>query len=445
MRCSRFGPVKNVQLSEMSVAQVVFFDIRSAACAMKILGNGVCKPVASKLCRSVRLSGTIQLESRDVAGVANVSQDESDTSAYTVEFFDARDAERYQKMVTEECLFNQKAPSPMQAPPGLSIDFPPGLELPPSAAFSDRSADSTPKARANDVAAPPGLGLPPLQAGRLMSTFDKDKASPMASTTASTTATPELTFQAPPKVEKKEVQNIPAPPEHVEVRIQGLPNNMLSEMMMRTMLQQAGVSSAVVQIQTKKGKPCGEAIVNLSDPVSALACAKHFHGCKWDVSGTVINAMIRMPLAPLGMPFMQPNLAMGQTAPPAEQPQEKGAAPVGDFRRAAFGPDAPSGLRAHAPAFVPNASKSAKESPVGDFRRAVQRSSKNKSSSGNNNPRMCADAPAFVPAASSRQTRASAEKARASADESMANVASSDASTDVGIVSDDEGVAVVTA
>lgn len=65
------------------------------------------------------------------------------------------------------------------------------------------------------------------------------------------------------------------------VMIHGLPNGLLSEMMMEAMLQQAGIDG-VVSFSTKPGKPCGEARVTFYSQEAAQRCMAHFHGRQWD-------------------------------------------------------------------------------------------------------------------------------------------------------------------
>mmetsp|Transcript_92274 Transcript_92274/g.173890 ORF Transcript_92274/g.173890 Transcript_92274/m.173890 type:complete len:278 (-) Transcript_92274:279-1112(-) len=65
------------------------------------------------------------------------------------------------------------------------------------------------------------------------------------------------------------------------VMIHGLPNGLLSDMMMEAMLQQAGVDG-VANFSTKPGKPCGEAVVSFYSYEGAQRCMTHFHGRQWD-------------------------------------------------------------------------------------------------------------------------------------------------------------------
>jgi hypothetical protein len=72
------------------------------------------------------------------------------------------------------------------------------------------------------------------------------------------------------------------------VRIWGLPNELLTDCMMESILQQSGFSDTVVSFGVEEGKPCGEALVGFSSSRAAVRCAAHFQGCQWDRSGTEV-------------------------------------------------------------------------------------------------------------------------------------------------------------
>eukprot|EP00419_Tripos_fusus_P037652 CAMPEP_0172778894 /NCGR_PEP_ID=MMETSP1074-20121228/202145_1 /TAXON_ID=2916 /ORGANISM="Ceratium fusus, Strain PA161109" /LENGTH=445 /DNA_ID=CAMNT_0013615847 /DNA_START=102 /DNA_END=1440 /DNA_ORIENTATION=- len=75
------------------------------------------------------------------------------------------------------------------------------------------------------------------------------------------------------------------------LRVQeGLPNTILSEPMVLTMLQQAGLLGEVITFSTREGDPCGEAHISFSSVDVALRCVYHFEGCQWDASGTEVTA-----------------------------------------------------------------------------------------------------------------------------------------------------------
>lgn len=69
------------------------------------------------------------------------------------------------------------------------------------------------------------------------------------------------------------------------VRINGLPNNLLTENMMEAMFQQAGLSDAVISAFVEESEPCGRALIGFTSSRAALRCAAHFHGNFWDRSG----------------------------------------------------------------------------------------------------------------------------------------------------------------
>lgn len=72
-----------------------------------------------------------------------------------------------------------------------------------------------------------------------------------------------------------------ATPFYHNVMIHGLPNALLSEMMMEAMMQQAGVDG-VANFSAKLGKACGEAVVSFYSYECAQKCMTHFHGRQWD-------------------------------------------------------------------------------------------------------------------------------------------------------------------
>jgi len=90
----------------------------------------------------------------------------------------------------------------------------------------------------------------------------------------------------------KDVTNMPSSERpQTAIMIQGLPNMLCNDTCFEATLQQAGFQGSVVHWSTKPGKPCGEAIIWLSDIEGAQLCVAHFQGRKWDnASGTVVRA-----------------------------------------------------------------------------------------------------------------------------------------------------------
>jgi hypothetical protein len=183
----------------------------------------------------------VQLDAKDLPGVAGIDREDDDDSAFTVEFFDSRNAERYCKMMEPEKAQKSLLPPGLELPPGL--DMPPGLALLSGAPSGSEATIST-----------------------------------AASSSGSSG------IQSPPS---------PGPAEEVcKVRIRGLPNKMLSEAMVEGMLQQASLESALIGFTVARGEPCGEVLVRLSSIAAAARCERHFKGRRWDASGEVVTAEV---------------------------------------------------------------------------------------------------------------------------------------------------------
>mmetsp|Transcript_57114 Transcript_57114/g.165700 ORF Transcript_57114/g.165700 Transcript_57114/m.165700 type:complete len:299 (+) Transcript_57114:82-978(+) len=112
-RFQRFGEVLSISPlpSELCTVAVVFFDVRSAARAVKALGKSACRPGPQTGERCVRLPADADFEPEDVWAISD-SWEEDD--GYVFEFFDIRIAARYS---------SGSAPpeEPISAPPGLSV------------------------------------------------------------------------------------------------------------------------------------------------------------------------------------------------------------------------------------------------------------------------------------------------------------------------------------
>jgi hypothetical protein len=76
-----------------------------------------------------------------------------------------------------------------------------------------------------------------------------------------------------------------------QVQISGLPNKLLTEVMMEAILEQAGLDN-VSAFTTKTGKPTGSAVVTFSSFEMVERCLRHFHCRQWDPSGTVVGVNI---------------------------------------------------------------------------------------------------------------------------------------------------------
>ncbi|CAE7300037.1 unnamed protein product [Symbiodinium natans] len=101
-----FGEVSRVQRLEKfdTFVQVVFFDVRSAGRAVKAFGAAGCIPGPQVGDRTVMLAGDDQLSTKDFQKISEVCK--SKDGSFFLEFYDVRDAMRYQK-------------AKIQLPPGL--------------------------------------------------------------------------------------------------------------------------------------------------------------------------------------------------------------------------------------------------------------------------------------------------------------------------------------
>jgi hypothetical protein len=78
-----------------------------------------------------------------------------------------------------------------------------------------------------------------------------------------------------------------------ELQISGLPNKLLTEVMLEAVLEQAGVDDDVISIVPRTGKPSGHALVTLSSFEMVERCVRHFNGRQWDPSGAMVRVEIK--------------------------------------------------------------------------------------------------------------------------------------------------------
>eukprot|EP00928_Gymnodinium_smaydae_P023198 TRINITY_DN19234_c0_g2_i1.p1 TRINITY_DN19234_c0_g2~~TRINITY_DN19234_c0_g2_i1.p1 ORF type:complete len:414 (-),score=110.68 TRINITY_DN19234_c0_g2_i1:406-1566(-) len=311
-----FGEVASVSPlpSDPSFVEVIFFDVRAAARAIQAVGSWSCRPAPQVGTFTVRMLGTTAFKVEDFNGVSGVHQDPDDEESFILEFFDMRDAARYQDSL-EEQEFEAETESgegAVEPPPGLAP--PPGFEA--AAASSDSSGSQC-------LSPPPGL------AG------ESTSQDSIGSVNAAAAAQP--TEGA------------------LQVTISGLPNDILSEAMFEAVLQQAGLDGVIVSFTTSKGKSWGKAVVVVSDAFTAEWCANHFRGRRWNSSGTEVIARIS-PVAGAKAPekTAAPGFvgSSGLSAQAAEfQPKNSQETST----KAAGARGAAGTLSAEAPTFVPGA------------------------------------------------------------------------------------------
>jgi hypothetical protein len=82
-----------------------------------------------------------------------------------------------------------------------------------------------------------------------------------------------------------------------QVQLVGLPNEILSDMMFRAVLQQAQLNGSYSSFTTSPGKnlPWGEAVIDLVSDSAAQWCCYHFHGRSWMADGTEVIATLLTP------------------------------------------------------------------------------------------------------------------------------------------------------
>lgn len=75
-----------------------------------------------------------------------------------------------------------------------------------------------------------------------------------------------------------------------QVRVVGLPNELLSDLMFQAVLQQAHLKGLHTGFLTRHGDRCGEAVINFVDESAAEWCVQHFHGRRWAADGRPVEA-----------------------------------------------------------------------------------------------------------------------------------------------------------
>lgn len=279
---------------------VAFYDVRAAAAALLALAPLGCIPGPQSGSRTVELDGTEELNVKECKGISGMTRSKVREGAFTIEFFDIRDAQR--------CRDATKA-SPaavIEAPPGLAQVQQP-LQKEKAAKTAKASKSASPQKvclGAPLLELPPGLPLPPGLEEEVSTAPSTPTPSPMLSSWL--------------------------------VVMTGIPNKLLSKAMLEAMLQQAGLDGMYDGLTIKTGKPASQVSVCFSTPVAAQRCATHFKGCRWDKSGAPVCAEIFAPTAsPQGT--SQTNKGLNATAP-------------------VFQPSFGAGfLSAKAPEFVPSA------------------------------------------------------------------------------------------
>lgn len=77
-----------------------------------------------------------------------------------------------------------------------------------------------------------------------------------------------------------------------KVQISGLPNKLLTEIMMEAILEQAGCDGDVAGLTMRPGKPAGTVVVAFSSIETVEQCVRHFEGRQWDPSGTKVKVNV---------------------------------------------------------------------------------------------------------------------------------------------------------
>eukprot|EP00927_Polykrikos_kofoidii_P040693 TRINITY_DN3473_c0_g2_i1.p1 TRINITY_DN3473_c0_g2~~TRINITY_DN3473_c0_g2_i1.p1 ORF type:complete len:339 (-),score=31.62 TRINITY_DN3473_c0_g2_i1:570-1544(-) len=85
-------------------------------------------------------------------------------------------------------------------------------------------------------------------------------------------------------------------PHHIgksyDVKLSGLPNELLTDSMMSAVLEQAGLEDGLEGFTVFPEQSCGEVIVTLSSLAACDMCVRHFSGCHWHPSGKPVTATI---------------------------------------------------------------------------------------------------------------------------------------------------------
>jgi hypothetical protein len=197
---------------------------------------------------SVRLPESLQLDAEDFCRISAVHPDSFDGGSYIIDFFDQRDALRYLQRAEEmfagamaDQAYDSAAYASMMPEDML---FPPGLEQ-----------------ASEEMPLPPGLDHIPTPFKNEMSALKtKKKKAPQA---------------------KGQV-----------VHIQGLPENLLKEVMISAMMDQAKLDEKVVSIDVHSYKKQGAARITFVSEIAADECVRHCNGQKWNPMGPPVTAFI---------------------------------------------------------------------------------------------------------------------------------------------------------
>lgn len=131
----RFGEIASINLlpyEEQFAIAVVYFDVRAAELACQALGSDACRRAPQAGSRTVRLPGDVQLDVQECNKIASIKLDEQDNCTFVVEFFDIRDALRFQEAGPTTFI---------ASPPGLAPALPPQLA---EAVRPQKAASSSP-------------------------------------------------------------------------------------------------------------------------------------------------------------------------------------------------------------------------------------------------------------------------------------------------------------
>lgn len=254
-----FGEVAHAVVSPSGDwATVAFYDVRHAQAALKALGAFGCIAGPQAGSRWVELAGNAELNIKDCAGISKLSRSEERDNAFTIEFFDIRDA--------QSCRDAQKAY--LVAPPGLGQEAKLAQQQPTVRAKASKAQKSAQQKKAT-VPTPPGLPLPPGLFG-----LEEKEVGSSSSTSATWTAGDEESWQ---------------------VLITGLPNKLLAKAMLEAMLQQAGLHEMYSGLTIQHSRSMSQVSVCFTNPAAAQRCALHFQGCRWDKSGPPVAANVIPP------------------------------------------------------------------------------------------------------------------------------------------------------
>jgi len=161
---------------------------------------------------------------------------------------------------------HQQVSEDLAGPPGLAL--PPGLSA-PSGSARKKAAKRLADLELAAAGYPPGLSPPPG-----LETIDEDVAH-SDSTTVDGNSTE---FTESPAGARESAWD---DSEMYQVQLSGLPNEILSDIMFKAVLQQAQLNGSYSSFSTSPGKACGTAVVNLISASAAEWAVVHFHGRVW--------------------------------------------------------------------------------------------------------------------------------------------------------------------